>query len=277
MAAPGAAILEPLRRTLSQQQQQTGRLTKPNSPTEIHHQQQQLQNTFDDFDDRVHEIRAHDESNRWQWIHYYHQNNTRLKLTPTFNEMAPIENATENLDLKTIESLNSRLDSHRQQSLADMAVRAAAAQTANNHHHNNKTQSIIESIKSKLMIYNNHRPSTHAARANSTTPAHSVDHLAQLSCDSGEMVIRLNFTEPFRGVVYPDHNRLSACRFFGDGHHNYELRLPLRGCGTRQVSSIIGRSLMAVRLAFQPDRASGSTKTSGERASGRLESADLWP
>lgn len=62
-------------------------------------------------------------------------------------------------------------------------------------------------------------------------------HSAHLSCDSGEMVLRLNFTEPFRGIVYPDHNRLSPCRFFGDGHNNYELRLPLRGCGTRQVSN----------------------------------------
>lgn len=65
----------------------------------------------------------------------------------------------------------------------------------------------------------------------------NFDHLAQLSCDSGEMILRLNFSEPFKGIVYPDHNRLSPCRFFGDGHHNYELRLPLRGCGTRQVSS----------------------------------------
>lgn len=64
----------------------------------------------------------------------------------------------------------------------------------------------------------------------------NYDHLAQLSCDSGEMILRLNFTEPFKGIVYPNHDRLSACRFFGDGHHNYELRLPLRGCGTRQVS-----------------------------------------
>lgn len=64
----------------------------------------------------------------------------------------------------------------------------------------------------------------------------TFDHLAQLSCDSGEMIIRLNFSEPFKGIVYPDYNRLSPCRFFGDGHHNYELRLPLRGCGTRQVS-----------------------------------------
>lgn len=65
----------------------------------------------------------------------------------------------------------------------------------------------------------------------------NYDRLAQLSCDSGEMILRLNFSEPFKGIVYPDHNRLSPCRFFGDGHHNYELRLPLRGCGTKQVST----------------------------------------
>lgn len=67
-------------------------------------------------------------------------------------------------------------------------------------------------------------------------PLKHFDRLAQLSCDSGEMILRLNFSEPFRGIVYPNHDRLSPCRFFGDGHHNYELRLPLRGCGTRQVS-----------------------------------------
>lgn len=64
----------------------------------------------------------------------------------------------------------------------------------------------------------------------------NYDHSAHLSCDSGEMILRLNFSEPFKGIVYPNHERLSPCRFFGDGHHNYELRLPLRGCGTRQVS-----------------------------------------
>lgn len=66
------------------------------------------------------------------------------------------------------------------------------------------------------------------------------DHLAHLSCDSGEMIVKLNFSEPFKGIVYPDYNRLSPCRFFGDGHLNYELRLPLRGCGTRQVSKTLG-------------------------------------
>lgn len=81
-------------------------------------------------------------------------------------------------------------------------------------------------------------PTMHAMvpTAQTRTPTRNFDRLAQLSCDSGEMIVRLNFSEPFRGIVYPDHNRLSPCRFFGDGHHNYELRLPLQGCGTRQVS-----------------------------------------
>lgn len=76
----------------------------------------------------------------------------------------------------------------------------------------------------------------HALENNNNNGLKYFDHLAQLSCDSGEMILRLNFSEPFKGIVYPNHNRLSPCRFFGDGHHNYELRLPLRGCGTRQVS-----------------------------------------
>lgn len=60
---------------------------------------------------------------------------------------------------------------------------------------------------------------------------------AHLSCASGEMELKLSFAEPFRGIVYADQNRRSACRLTGDGAKTYELRLPLRGCGTRQVSS----------------------------------------
>lgn len=73
---------------------------------------------------------------------------------------------------------------------------------------------------------------------NNSLKLKNYDNSAHLSCDSGEMILRLNFSEPFKGIVYPNHERLSPCRFFGDGHHNYELRLPLRGCGTRQVSSV---------------------------------------
>lgn len=57
---------------------------------------------------------------------------------------------------------------------------------------------------------------------------------AFLSCETGEMIVKINFTEPFRGVAYADYDRSSPCKFFGDGGDYYELRLPLKGCGTKQ-------------------------------------------
>lgn len=61
---------------------------------------------------------------------------------------------------------------------------------------------------------------------------------AYLSCESGEMIVKINFTEPFRGVGYSDYDRSSPCKFYGDGKKYYELRLPLKGCGTKQVSPL---------------------------------------
>lgn len=57
---------------------------------------------------------------------------------------------------------------------------------------------------------------------------------AMISCETGEILVRLNFTEPFRGVGYADYDRSSPCKFFGDGGQYYEMRLPLKGCGTKQ-------------------------------------------
>lgn len=56
-----------------------------------------------------------------------------------------------------------------------------------------------------------------------------------MSCASGEMVIKVNFSEPFRGVTYTDYDRSGPCKFYGDGRKYYELRIPLKGCGTKQV------------------------------------------
>lgn len=67
---------------------------------------------------------------------------------------------------------------------------------------------------------------------------------AYLSCASGEMVIKLNFSEPFRGVTYTDYDRSSPCKFYGDGSRYYELRIPLKGCGTKQVSYLIDAELI---------------------------------
>lgn len=57
---------------------------------------------------------------------------------------------------------------------------------------------------------------------------------AMISCETGEILVRINFTEPFRGVAYADYDRSSPCRFFGEGGNYYEMRLPLKGCGTKQ-------------------------------------------
>jgi len=57
---------------------------------------------------------------------------------------------------------------------------------------------------------------------------------AYLSCESGEMIVKINFSAPFRGVAYSDYDRTSPCKFFGDGGKYYEMRLPLKGCGTQQ-------------------------------------------
>lgn len=57
---------------------------------------------------------------------------------------------------------------------------------------------------------------------------------AQVSCETGEILVKINFTEPFRGVGYADYDRSSPCKFFGEGANYYEMRLPLKGCGTKQ-------------------------------------------
>ena len=59
--------------------------------------------------------------------------------------------------------------------------------------------------------------------------------LAYLSCESGEMIVKVNFTSSFRGVAYANYDRTTHCKFAGDGHRYYEMRIPLRGCGTKQV------------------------------------------
>lgn len=56
---------------------------------------------------------------------------------------------------------------------------------------------------------------------------------AYLSCESGDMVVKINFTQPYHGVTYAN-DRFSPCRFYGDGRKYYEMRIPLKGCGTKQ-------------------------------------------
>ncbi|XP_076342645.1 uncharacterized protein LOC143242916 [Tachypleus tridentatus] len=82
---------------------------------------------------------------------------------------------------------------------------------------------------------------------------------AYLSCESGEMVVTINFTEPYQGVTYTDNNRSSPCKFYGDGRRHYQIQIPLRGCGTKQVAPRVFINNILVRfhrsLEFNEDEA----------------------
>jgi len=54
-----------------------------------------------------------------------------------------------------------------------------------------------------------------------------------LFCESGEMLVKINFTKKFFGIVYAN-SRDSTCRILGNGDRNYELHIPLNGCGTKK-------------------------------------------
>ncbi|CAG7723079.1 unnamed protein product [Allacma fusca] len=59
---------------------------------------------------------------------------------------------------------------------------------------------------------------------------------AVLNCEAGSMHVELRFKEPFYGIAYSDFDRNSACFVKGNGLQTTTLELPLKGCGTRQVS-----------------------------------------
>ncbi|KAG9510740.1 hypothetical protein GZH46_00706 [Fragariocoptes setiger] len=79
-------------------------------------------------------------------------------------------------------------------------------------------------------------------------PIDELDSQIITNRSTGEMILKLNFSEPFRGITYPDYNRLSPCRLYGDGSRYYELRLPLKGCGTRQAAPRVFVNNVIVRF-----------------------------
>uniref|UniRef100_A0A1S4LCN0 Papillote n=1 Tax=Ixodes scapularis TaxID=6945 RepID=A0A1S4LCN0_IXOSC len=76
----------------------------------------------------------------------------------------------------------------------------------------------------------------------------SLAGTAYLSCASGEMVVKINFSEPFRGITYVDYDKTSPCKFYGDGSKYYELRIPLKGCGTKQEAPRVFINNIIVRF-----------------------------
>lgn len=60
---------------------------------------------------------------------------------------------------------------------------------------------------------------------------------AVLNCAAGSMQVELKFNDKFYGIAFADFDRNSACQVIGKGGLSYKLELPLKGCGTRQVST----------------------------------------
>lgn len=166
-------------------------------------------------------------ANHWHWTHYHNPYKLGAKLPHFHDYETTNDQPTSNGKSPTLLDLSGYLET-------ELNWFPFENKTKSSHFHRillqHKWNQFDENPKPNSL------PNSLPPEPNATQQK-TFDHLAQLSCDSGEMIVRLNFSEPFKGIVYPDHNRLSPCRFFGDGHHNYELRLPLRGCGTRQVSN----------------------------------------
>ncbi|CAL1266802.1 unnamed protein product [Larinioides sclopetarius] len=84
---------------------------------------------------------------------------------------------------------------------------------------------------------------------------------AFLSCESGDIVVKVNFTQPFRGLMYAFSSRNSPCRVHGTGANYYELRIPLKGCGTWQESPRVFVNNITIRFHPALELEEDETKT----------------
>lgn len=84
---------------------------------------------------------------------------------------------------------------------------------------------------------------------------------AYLSCESGDIVVKVNFTHPFRGLMYAFRSRNSPCRIHGSGGYYYELRIPLKGCGTWQESPRVFMNNVTIRFHPALELEEDETKT----------------
>ncbi|KAH9360279.1 hypothetical protein HPB48_005731 [Haemaphysalis longicornis] len=58
-----------------------------------------------------------------------------------------------------------------------------------------------------------------------------------LTCEPERFLVRINFTQPFRGVVHAGDKR-DNCRIRGDGSRRYTLPVPLNDCSTTHNVSL---------------------------------------
>lgn len=71
---------------------------------------------------------------------------------------------------------------------------------------------------------------------------------ADLNCSAGFMSIKMEFQNPFYGIVYADFDRNSACKITGSGQKTETIKLPLKGCGTLQNPARVFKNNIFVRF-----------------------------
>lgn len=71
-----------------------------------------------------------------------------------------------------------------------------------------------------------------------------------LTCEPERFVVRINFTQPFRGVVHAGDKR-DNCRIRGDGSRRYTLPVPLNDCSTTH-NDAAGSFTNSLTIRFHP-------------------------
>merc|ERR1719410_135293 len=71
---------------------------------------------------------------------------------------------------------------------------------------------------------------------------------ADLNCSAGFMSVKMEFQNPFYGIVYADNDRNSACKILGSGQKTEKIKLPLKGCGTYQNPARVFTNNIYVRF-----------------------------
>ncbi|KAH8034207.1 hypothetical protein HPB51_021877 [Rhipicephalus microplus] len=71
-----------------------------------------------------------------------------------------------------------------------------------------------------------------------------------LTCEPERFLVRINFTQPFRGVVHAGDKR-DNCRIRGNGSHFYTLPVPLNDCSTAH-NDATGSFTNSLTIRFHP-------------------------
>ncbi|OWA49913.1 hypothetical protein BV898_14448 [Hypsibius exemplaris] len=90
---------------------------------------------------------------------------------------------------------------------------------------------------SKWSVAQDPAPNVIDALAGLKTQINTVNSTAELTCESSRMMVNLTFAQPFFGKVFAENKESDpACWLIGRGLRSYQYPVPLKECGTRQIS-----------------------------------------